>query len=359
MELIHMADIIPLIGIPYPPAGRSSYYIPCPKCDDSPKKKHLNINLAKDVFRCPCCGFHGGVFDLYAFYTGTDRSRVRKELLERLGMQGSGRPLHQGRALKGAPEYAQADECPLAGIDTRNEAYAALLGRLSLASDHRENLLARGLSLEEIDRLGYRSTPVVGFKAFAGQLSSEGLSLSGVPGFYREEDGSWSLVHEYRGILIPVRDANGRIQGLQIRRDNVTRRKFRWVSSTGRNEGCGAEGWTHLAGAPGKELILTEGPMKADVIAYLTGRAVLAVPGVNALTQLEKTLRYLKESGVEHIMTAFDMDFLKNPHVKNGYQELVCLLSGMGYRFGTYIWNPGYKGLDDYVLHCRDGSGSV
>ena len=58
-------------------------------------------------------------------------------------------------------------------------------------------------------------------------------------------------------------------------------------------------------------------------------------------------------------MTAFDMDFLKNPHVKNGYQELVCLLSGMGYRFGTYIWNPGYKGLDDYVLHCRDGSGRI
>ena len=89
MELVHMADIIPLIGIPYPPGGSSSYYIPCPKCVDGPRKKHLNINLVKDVFRCPRCGFHGGVFDLYASYTGTDRSHVRKELLERLERAGS------------------------------------------------------------------------------------------------------------------------------------------------------------------------------------------------------------------------------------------------------------------------------
>ena len=354
MELVHMADIIPLIGIPYPPGGRSSYYIPCPKCDDGPRKKHLNINLVKDVFRCPRCGFHGGVFDLYASYTGTDRSHVRKELLERLRMRDSGYKAGMKEENPKPPVHIQTEECPLACIDTRHEAYSALLEKLSLASDHRENLLARGLSPEEIDRLVYRSTPVVGLKAFAGQLASDGLSLSGVPGFYRAEDGSWSLNHEYRGILIPVRDPKGRIQGLQIRRDNAARRKFRWVSSAGKKDGHRAEGWTHLAGKPQKEMILTEGPMKADVIAYLTGRAVLAVPGVNALAQLEKTLRYLKENGVEHIMTAFDMDFLKNPHVKNGYRELTCLLSAMGCRFGTYLWDPGYKGLDDYVLHCRD-----
>lgn len=356
LELIHMADIIPLIGIPYPPGGRSSYYIPCPKCDNGPKDKHLNINLAKDVFRCPRCGFHGGVFDLYACYTGTDRSRVRKELLGRLGMRNGGYETEKRKIFK-SPVYTQAAECPMAGIDARHKVYSALLGKLSLASDHRENLLARGLSPEEIDRLGYKSTPVVGLKAFAAQLASDGLSLSGVPGFYRAEDGAWSLVHECRGILIPVRDLEGRIQGLQIRRDNVTRRKFRWVSSAGKKDGCGAEGWTHLAGIPQNEMILTEGPMKADVIAYLTGQAVLAVPGVNALAHLEITLRYLKKSGVEHLMTAFDMDFLKNPHVKNGYRELTYLLSDMEYQFGTYLWDPAYKGLDDYVLSCCNEGG--
>ena len=69
MVRIRMTDIIPLIGIPEPKQGSIKYDIPCPCCDDKPKGKHLNINLELDVFRCPRCGFSGGVFDLYAFYS--------------------------------------------------------------------------------------------------------------------------------------------------------------------------------------------------------------------------------------------------------------------------------------------------
>ena len=44
--------------------GRSSYNIPCPVCDHAgSRKRHLNINLKRNVFRCPKCGqFEGGVF---------------------------------------------------------------------------------------------------------------------------------------------------------------------------------------------------------------------------------------------------------------------------------------------------------
>ena len=45
MDIFHMSDIIPLIGLPYPPYGRSNYNVPCPCCDDVPHAKHLNINL--------------------------------------------------------------------------------------------------------------------------------------------------------------------------------------------------------------------------------------------------------------------------------------------------------------------------
>ena len=52
-------------------------------------------------------------------------------------------------------------------------------------------------------------------------------------------------------------------------------------------------------------------------------------------------------------MTAFDMDFMENPHVQGGYRTLVSLLSDAGFRYGTYLWDPRYKGLDDYVWeHC-------
>lgn len=345
MEIFHMWDIVSLLGLPMPP-GRSSYYIQCPCCDENPRKKHLNINLKKEVFRCPRCGISGGIFDLYALYTGVPRDKVRKELVEKLG------PPELITHQKKKVVTDHKEECPLADIELRNHAYAALLSKLSLAADHRENLLSRGLKESDIERLGYKTTPVVGMSVIAKQLQSEGINLAGVPGFYRDKNKAWTFVHEKRGILIPVRDRFGKIQGLQIRRDNVSRRKFRWVSSAEMDDGCRAEGWTHLAGRVRSTILLTEGPMKADVIHALTGLTVLAVPGVNSLTQLQMVLEDLRSEGVVEIKTAFDMDFATNYHVQNGYNSLLQLLGDMGFTFGTYLWDPRYKGLDDYVWAC-------
>lgn len=210
----------------------------------------------------------------------------------------------------------------------------------------------RGLTEQDVELLEYKTTPVVGMSAIAKQLQSDGLHLAGVPGFYRDKSGAWTFIHEKRGILIPVRDRIGRIQGLQIRRDNVSRRKFRWVSSTEMEDGCRAEGWTHLAGALQSTMLLTEGPMKADVIHALTGMTVLAVPGVNSLTQLQMTLEDLRHEGLLEIKTAFDMDFATNHHVQNGYNSLLQFLGNMGFTFGTYLWDPRYRGLDDYIWEC-------
>ena len=87
MEVITMADVIYLLGLPKPREGRTSYNIQCPCCDENPNKKHLNINLGKDVFRCPRCGFSGGMFDLYAYCAGVDRKDARKELLAKLNIK--------------------------------------------------------------------------------------------------------------------------------------------------------------------------------------------------------------------------------------------------------------------------------
>lgn len=343
METYHMTDVISLLGLPYPPQGRSSYYVPCPCCDDSPRKKHLNINLKKEVFRCPRCGVNGGIFDLYSLYTGIPRDEVRAALKERLG------PVTRPVQPKKTIEKQMIQECPITDVETRHATYTALLSLLSLATDHKQNLLDRGLTEADIKELGYKTTPVVGTKAIARQLQNNGCYLAGVPGFYRNTDDSWGFIHEQRGILIPVRNKDGLIQGLQIRRDNVQKRKFRWVSSTDKKDGCHAEGWTHLAGQPRSLIVLTEGPMKADVIHALSGMTVLAVPGVNSLTQLQTTLAQLREEGLQEIKTAFDMDFFTNSHVQNGYNSLLTLLDEMNFRYGTYVWDPRYKGLDDYI----------
>lgn len=345
METFHMTDIISILGLPYPMRGQNSYYVRCPCCDDNPNKKHLNINIQKDVFRCPRCGVSGGIFDLYSLYTGIPREGVLKALTEKIG-----RPKCVERPkVQILPRETAVEECPIIDVETRHATYSALLEKLTLAKDHLQNLRNRGLTDSDIEILGYKTTPVVGMTNIAKQLQSEGKYLAGVPGFYRTENGDWTFVREARGILIPVRDRNGLIQGLQIRLDNVQRRKFRWISSAEREDGCKAEGWVHIAGDIRVKMILTEGPMKADVIHALSGFSVIAVPGVNSLLRLKPVLEDLRKFGLTEIKTAFDMDFSTNRHVQDGLRNLLALIDEMNFRFGTYVWDPRYKGLDDYI----------
>lgn len=312
MEFFSMADIIPLIGLPYPPSGRNAYNIPCPCCDDKPRGRHLNINLQKNVFRCPRCGFAGGVFDLYAYYAGIPKAQVREALHARLNIP------EEIKKLTPKIVVTEIPECPLTDIDSRNQTYNAFLEKLSLAPDHWDNLRSRGLSDDVILHLGYKTTPVCGLSSIAKKLIEEGCYLSGVPGFYKTKSDEWSIVQSPRGILIPSRDLEGKIQGLHVRLDNTKKRKFRWVSSVGRTDGCKAEGWAHIVGPVRSEVLLVEGFMKADIIHHLTGQTVVAVPGVNTLVHLEELLTTLKESGLAKIMTVFDMDFLAKPSVQSG-----------------------------------------
>ena len=239
MERIRMTDVVTLLGLPQPPAGRVSYYVRCPCCDGE-RDKHLNINFKKEVFRCAKCGVSGGILDLYALFTGIDRDRVWRELSEWLR-------LNERHALPEQRNYQQPVEISLADANTRHRTYSELVRR----------------------------------------VLETGADPQGVPGFFRTKVGWWSFIHQRSGILIPVRDVQGRIQGLQLRLDNTENRKFRWISSVELTGGCGSPAWTHLAGKPGKMVVLTEGPMKADVIHALSGLTVLAVPGVNALQRLE------------------------------------------------------------------------
>jgi len=340
-----MIDIIPLLPIEQPQGNRSSYYIPCPCCDGNKKHNgHLNINLVKDVFRCPRCGFSGGVLDLYSRFSNTNREHARDAIASRILTGGQ----NGGNVAECNPPVI--NENPIANIATRDATYKAFLDMLSLASDHKQNLLNRGLSDYDITERGYRTAPVVGWKAIARKLLNEGYYLAGIPGFYRDDDEQWTLVETKRGILIPVRDIQGHIQGLQVRRDYIKRRKFRWVSSRERHDGCGIDGCTHFAGAPCEEILLVEGPMKADIIYHLTGLTSLAVPGVNSLTKLRSTLSILIEYGLKRVMTCFDMDMLKNPYVQNGFTSMLWMLENLGLEYGTYLWDPHYNGLDDYVF---------
>ena len=304
MEQIRMTDVVSLLGLHQPPANRISCYVRCPCCDGE-RDKHLNINFKKEVFRCAKCGVSGGIFDLYALFTGIDRDRVWRELAERLRLGGQARVRQKS--------FQQPVETPIADISSRHRTYSALLSMLGLANAHRENLHNRGLSDRDLAQLGYKSMPLANNSELVRRVLETGADPHGVPGFFRTKAGWWSFVHQRSGILIPVKDTQGLIQGLQLRLDNTENRK------------------------------------KADVIHALSGLTVLAVPGVNALQRLEETLTVLRGQGVREIKTAFDMDYITNCYVQSAYEKLMALLGRMGFRYGTYVWDPRYKGLDDFI----------
>lgn len=89
--------------------------------------------------------------------------------------------------------------------------------------------------MEQIEENGYKNTPVFGFRKLTERLLESGCTVEGVPGFYQEKDGGWS-VHFYpksSGFMVPVRNLEGLIVGIQIRQDHPRDgRKYMWLSST-------------------------------------------------------------------------------------------------------------------------------
>ena len=226
-----------------------------------------------------------------------------------------------------------------------------MLWHLTLLPKHGENLLERGLSEERIRRNEYRSMPETerGRRLLTDLLRSLGHDLHGIPGF-RTYYGDWTLSGP-NGFLIPVRDKDGLIQGMKIRLDEgEPGRKYRWLSSRNAPNGTRSYSWTHVTGSTAsKRAYITEGPLKGDVASYLDNDALfVCIGGVFALHGLKDTLISL---GVTEVVEAMDMDQMSNPQVRRAIQTIRQEVQSIrGIRYSKYVWNPAYKGIDDYYL---------
>ena len=73
---------------------------------------------------------------MYSLYTGIPRENVLKELVTRIGKP----KLVERPKIQIPPQEESEDECPITDVETRHATYSALLEKLALAKDHRENL---------------------------------------------------------------------------------------------------------------------------------------------------------------------------------------------------------------------------
>ena len=246
------------------------------------------------------------------------------------------------------PALRETKQLRRAPIERRHAIYTALLGVLPLTPGHREHLEGRGLTEAGVTALQYRTLPQDGRRAVVRELQERDLKLAGVPGFYLHH-GEVCLSGA-PGILLPVRDTEGRIQALQVRADHAeSGGKYRWLSSAGKHMGSSPGAPVHVsrpADTHTSEVWVTEGPLKADITVLRLGRCVLAVAGVGNWQGVIPIVRQLQP---DRIVVAFDQDKNGNQAVRAYLDALTACLIRHGIRTFEADWNANFKGIDDLL----------
>ena len=347
-----------------------SVYVDCPFCQK--RKGKLNLNLAKDVWRCNRCGKSGHMFELYAQLRGLQVSEAKLELIDLLA---------DGKTVEGVP--TRATSMPSGQQGARREPVAqstraapeeidrtmrAMLDMLTLTPAHREHLHSkRGLTDEQIEYLKLRSTPSYKLRhTIPHRLMDRGFAVAGVPGFFVDKHGKWTanFTTWTSGILVPSRSIDGLICGAQIRLDKPIKddgadpdeegTKYIWFSTSSKQQGTGSGSPVNLIGDRyARTIYITEGALKAGIAHCLIKRTFLSIQGANNLSGLEDVFRQLHETGTQLIVEALDTDKFSNPDVAKGAQKIYLLAKRCGMQCRSLTWNPNYKGIDDWQLAIR------
>lgn len=343
--------------------GSRVVYADCPICGD--RRGKLGLYPEINTWRCYHCGEHGGMLALYGTVHGVSNSDAYREICAALEVGAPGREYTLAAKTVPAPE---ADQPQRASPQDIHRTLTALLAMLILSPAHREHLCTkRGLTDEQIEHFGFKSTPPAYLcRTIAARLMEQGCVVQGVPGFYLDSGGKWRPKFHQRtaGILIPLRGVDGLLQGLQIRLDRPIRdrddppekawAKYLPFSSTSKPMGVTSGSPIHFVGDPNSRVVyVTEGALKADVAHALTGRTFAATMGVNNTMGMDELFAFLRRNGTVEIIEAEDMDKYSNPNVSRGASRVHELAAKNGLTCRRLVWNPNYKGIDDWQLALR------
>lgn len=367
-------DIVELLQLRVRRRLPDNVYTDCPICGD--RRGKMNVNFAKNIWRCNYCGEYGGMLALYAKVYGISSSDAYREICDALQVEGyeSGRtpkqyshpPMNNGRP-SAMPEGIP--QSPRASRQQIHQTYSIMLSMLTLLPIHKEHLMSekRGLSEQQIQQYGFKSVPPQFLcRRLTENLIAKGCTVQGVPGFYQDKNGNWTVNFTKRlsGILLPVVGLDGLIQGMQILLDVPVKNpddppekkgsKYLWFSSSSKNMGAGSGSPVLFLGNPcARTVYVTEGILKGYISYTLMDRSLASTAGANNLKGLEELFRFLAENGTSEIIEAQDMDKFSNPMTNKGASEIFLLARKYGMSCRRLTWNPNFKGLDDWQLSLR------
>ncbi len=372
-------DVVELLHLRIRRRQADSVYTDCPICGD--RRGKMNVNFVKNVWRCNYCGEHGGMLALYARVNNTTNSDAYREICDALQTgdtswgygetekTGVYAGVPTGNPHAGSQTDAGVTQAERASLQEIHQTYSLLFHMLSLTSAHREHLRSekRGLTDEQIDHLGFKSTPPYFLcRSLTERLIKQGCKVEGVPGFYLHEGGYWTLKFNSRtaGILIPAIGIDGLIRGAQILLDVPIKNKddppeksgtkYIWFSSSTKNMGTTSGSPVHFIGNPfARTIYVTEGILKADIAHCLLNRSFVAIAGANNVQQIGPLFALLAQNGTELIIEAHDMDKYSNEMIAKGSSKIYLLARQYGMECRRLTWNPNYKGIDDWQLALR------
>ena len=388
-EKISFADVMSILNISKLKQVGDEVYFPCPTCG---RRDKASYNEAKCVAHCFKCDKSWNPVTLYGEFTGLhDNKEAFSSLMKNLE--------RGGRVHMTPPTVQTVHEESLAPIEQRDKVYKTMFKLLGLDAKHREDLKSRGLEKGPFRTLDIHGEPEG--VAFCQRLQAAGCDLHNVPPFYfSPSDGYWHMTlpcHQkgrLRGIIVPYYDIEGRIQGLQLRKDNDLLRRFpdgsqepkyTWLSArrapAEAEYAAGAKTFTGMmcqwkVGLDGQKcpdipkgvIYLTEGAMKAYIAHSVSGLPFVAVPGVQSYRFLRNTLKSLKAMGVTKVVQAYDMDYLTNPNVQDAVKKTEAIIRDLGLSYQRWDWHTmrvtlpdgsqvegALKGIDDACVYYYKG----
>lgn len=335
----------------------------CPFHDDH-HPGSFKVFSSNNRFKCFSCGAFGSSIDLVRQVRHCDREEAIALLAQHF--------LHEKHIPSTKKEKRMEVTC--APVSVRHTIYTIFSkgmslspGEKKLSDAHYTYLLERGISRKEIERYGYFSMPdrsiLPSFCKAVHEAGFDERVLVHVPGFYRWKKNGKIDMAVTEGIGIPIHTTDGKIAGIQIRRDvlqSAYDSRYAWFSSAWINENPKAKELLDGGATPGspidvirnkdeKTILITEGHFKAMRASEHYGCTALSLQGIGSHHGLRQVIAQLKK--VKTVILAFDADMVVNENVFLMEKRLYESLKD-DYVIKALTWNMEEgKGIDDVLLN--------